>query len=133
VYVCVCVCVLVYVDVEKSREGGKDGSREVGKRKLVRGSAGRYGGRWGVDGGDMGGIWGYMGVYGGYMGGRWAEELSTHYTLTVTGALIQGFLMKKADFSSLLIITGGMNMPGAAMPIREGMTCVHIIGVVSVM
>jgi len=35
---------------------------------------------------------------------------------TVTGAFNQGFLMKVAVLSSLLMMTGGMNMPGTAMP-----------------
>lgn len=44
-------------------------------------------------------------------------------TFTVTGAFIQGFLMNAAVFSSLLMMRGGMIMPGAAMPTREGITC----------
>ena len=37
---------------------------------------------------------------------------------TVTGAFSQGFLTKVAVLSSLLMITGGMNMPGTAIPVK---------------
>ena len=41
----------------------------------------------------------------------------------MTGAFIQGFLMNAAVFSSLAMMSGGMIMPGAAMPTLEGITC----------
>ena len=41
---------------------------------------------------------------------------------TVAGAFNQGFLIKVAVFSNRDIITGGINIAGAAIPIREGTT-----------
>ena len=47
----------------------------------------------------------------------------THLNIrTVTGAFNHGFLINVAVFSSLLMMSGGMIMPGAAIPTREGMT-----------
>ena len=42
---------------------------------------------------------------------------------TVRGAVSTGLARRNAVFSKTLIIAGGMNIAGAAMPIREGTTC----------
>ena len=44
---------------------------------------------------------------------------------TVTGAFSHGFLMKAAVRSRRLMISGGTNIAGAAMPTREGITCAN--------
>ena len=42
--------------------------------------------------------------------------------LTVVGAFNQGLLMNVADFSKEFITSGGIIIPGTAMPILDGIT-----------
>ena len=42
--------------------------------------------------------------------------------LTVVGAFNQGLLMNVADFSNEFITSGGIIIPGTAMPILDGIT-----------
>lgn len=51
-----------------------------------------------------------------------ALESTINVSITVAGAFNQGFLMNVAVRSRRLITSGGMNMAGAAIPTRDGMT-----------